>query len=367
MGRDKATAILVVDDEPFVTEVVSRWLASEGYECVQASGGREALEALGRREFELVITDIMMPGMSGVELLEQVRRTYPRTAVIMLTAVDDRKTATDALELGAYGYVIKPFERNEVVINATNALRRRSLEIMRDRYDSQLEETVQERTAEVRRAQEEITLRLTAASEFRDPETGAHVRRMGLYAEALGQAMGCDEEYAVLLRLAAPMHDVGKIGIPDSILLKPGKLTEEESEIMKTHTTIGARLLEGSGVALLDTSRDIALRHHERWDGSGYPSGLSGTEIPETGRIVAVVDVYDALVHDRVYRPAMPEEKALGIIAEGRGSHFEPRVVEVFMNALPVLRRIRAEVRDEEQCTGAPPAAGGRQLPERSA
>ena len=349
MGRDRATAILVVDDEPFVTEVVSRWLASEGYECTQASGGREALEALRRREFELVITDIMMPGMSGTELLKQVRLAFPYTAVIMLTAMDDRKTATNALELGAYGYVIKPFERSEVLINVANALGRRRLETLRDRYERQLEERVQERTAEVRRAQEEITLRLTAASEFRDSETGAHVRRMGLYAEAMGKAMGHPEEHTKLLRLAAPMHDVGKIGIPDAILLKPGKLTDEEFEVMKTHTIIGARLLEASGVALLDTSRDIALRHHEKWDGSGYPCELSGTDIPECARIVAVLDVYDALVHDRAYRPAVAEEEALAIIKEGRGSHFEPRVVEVFMDALPALRRIRAEVQDEQR------------------
>lgn len=347
MKEPETTVILVVDDEASVARVVSRWLSAEGYECEQASGGREALEALRRREFALVVTDIMMPGMSGMELLEQAQEEFPRTAVVMLTAVDDRETATRAVELGAYGYIIKPFEQNEVVINVANALRRRSLEVLRDRYEEQLEETVQERTAEVRRAQEEITLRLTAASEFRDTETGAHVRRMGLYAEAVGKAMGHAEEQARLLRLAAPMHDVGKIGIPDSILLKPSKLTDDEFETMKTHTTIGAKLLEESGIPLLDASREIALGHHEKWDGSGYPDGLAGTDIPQNARIVAILDVYDALVHDRVYRPAMPEEKALAIIADGSGSHFEPRLVRTFVDTLPEMRRIRAEVKDE--------------------
>lgn len=349
MSNREDVAILLVDDEPSVTAVLSRWLSGEGYECARASSGEEALEALRKRKFALILTDIVMPSMSGVELLEEVTRVSPSTAVVMLTAVDDRKTATRALRLGAYGYMIKPFEQNEVVINVANALRRRSLEIMRDQYEGRLEETVQERTAEVRRAQEEITLRLTAASEFRDTETGAHVRRMGLYAEAVGKVMGHPEEHTRLLRLAAPMHDVGKIGIPDSILLKAGKLTDEEFEIMKTHTTIGAKLLEGSGVVLLDASRDIALGHHEKWDGSGYPSGLCGTAIPENSRIVAVLDVYDALVHDRVYRPAMPEEKALAIIEEGRGSHFEPLLMDVFVDALPELDRIRAAVQDEQQ------------------
>jgi len=233
------------------------------------------------------------------------------------------------------------------VVNVAAALRRRSLEIMRDRYEEQLEEAVRARTAEVRRAQEEITLRLTAAADFRDTETGAHVRRMGLYAEAVGKAMGRPEERTRLLRLSAPMHDVGKIGIPDAILLKPGKLTEEEFEIMKMHTIIGARMLEGSAVPLLDVSREIALAHHERWDGSGYPGGLSGTEIPESARIVAILDVYDALVHDRVYRPALPEEQALDIIARGKGSHFDPDVYEAFMEVLPQIRLIRQEFRDE--------------------
>ena len=221
--------------------------------------------------------------------------------------------------------------------------------MLRDNYEQRLEQEVQERTAETRCAQEEITLRLTEASEFRDHETGAHVRRMGLYAEAIGRALAYPESRIRLLRLAAPMHDVGKIGVPDSILAKPGKLTDDEFKAMRTHTTIGARMLQGSGIGLLDLSSEIAHCHHEKWDGSGYPSGKSGTDIPQAARIVAVVDVYDALVHDRVYRPAVPEQKALAIIAEGRGSHFEPHLVGVFMDALPQVRRIRAEVKDDQQ------------------
>lgn len=352
MSEPDPTAILVVDDEESVTRVVSRWLSAHGYECERCADGQEAWEALGRREFALVITDITMPRMSGMELLERAQSAFPHTAVIMLTGVDDRDTATRAVELGAYGYVIKPVEQNEVLINVVNALRRRSLETMRDEYEERLEATVQERTAEVHRSQEEITLRLTAASEFRDIETGAHVRRIARYAEALGQALGRSEERTRLLRLAAPMHDVGKIGIPDAILMKPCKLTAQEFEIMKTHTTLGARLLSGSGIGMLDLSSEIAHFHHEKWDGSGYPQGLSGTDIPESARIVALVDVYDALVNDRVYRPALPEEEALAIVSQGRGSHFDSRLTDVFMDALPELHRIRDEVSYDDQLTG---------------
>ncbi|MCD6415267.1 MAG: response regulator [Planctomycetes bacterium] len=347
MNQPDTTAILVVDDELSVTRVVSRWLSAQGYECERAADGQEALEALRRREFALLLTDIMMPGISGMELLEQAKEQFPRTAVIMLTAVEDRDTATRAVELGAYGYIIKPFEQNEVLINVTNALKRRSLEILRDQYEEQLEGTVQERTAEVRLSREEIALRLMAAQQYRHDETGAHIRRLGLYAEVMAKNMGKSDAECEMLRLAAPMHDVGKIGVPDSILLKPGKLSKDEFEIMKSHTTIGARILEGSKVSMLNLARDIALSHHEKLDGSGYPNGLSGTDIPASARIVAILDVYDALVHNRVYRPAMPEEKALAIIAEGRGSHFEAPLVDVFMDALPELRGIRAEVMEE--------------------
>ena len=347
--RDSGNAsILVVDDEPFVTALVSRWLQAEGYRCACAGDGQEAVARLRREKFDLVVTDIMMPRMTGVQLLEKVQGDFPHTAVIVLTGVDDRKTAADALRLGAYGFVIKPFEKNELLINVANALMRRGLEQIRDRYEVQLEDMVQKRTAELRRAQEEITLRLTAASEFRDTETGAHVRRMGRYAEVLAARLGHPVEFAGLIRLAAPMHDVGKIGIPDSILLRPGKLSAKEFEVMKTHTTIGAALLEGSGFALLETSREIALHHHERWDGTGYPDGLAGMQIPESARIVAVLDVYDALVHNRVYRPAMPEPQALSIITEGSGTQFDARVLSAFLHALPDLRAIGAEVTDAQ-------------------
>jgi len=352
----RGASILIVDDEPFVCEIVSRWLDAEGYNCRVATSAEEAWQMVQTGGFDLLVLDINMPGESGVELLARARQRFPDVAAIMLTAVDDREVAIRTLQLGAYGYVIKPFERNELVIHVVGALERRRLELMSKDYERRLEEKIREQTQHIRHSREQIVLRLMAAQQFRHDETGGHVRRMGLYAEALGQALGQPPEYTDVLRLAAPMHDVGKIGIPDSVLMKPGPLTPEETETMKAHTTIGARILEGTGIPLLDVARDIALCHHEHWDGSGYPRGLAGKDIPQPARIVAVLDVYDALVHDRAYRPAMPEQEALELMAEGKGSRFDPELYELFLDALPRLREIRSEVPDERH-PGAPAPA----------
>lgn len=347
LGQQRAR-ILVVDDEPVIGELLSRWLAGEGYGCAVAQNGETAIKFLERDHFDLVVSDIMMPGMSGMDLLTIIKTLFPNVAVIMVTAVDDRKTAITALELGAYGYVIKPFDRNEILINVANALERSRLTLLRRQYEQELEAMVKQRTKEVREREEEIVLRLISAAGYRDHETGGHIRRIGLYAAVMASDLGLDARSVDLIRLAAPMHDVGKIGIADSILLKPDRLTREEFDIMKTHTTIGAKILGGSDVPLLQMAKEIALSHHERWDGSGYPQGLVTDSIPQSARIVSVADVYDALVNDRVYRPAFPEEEALTIMDEQRGRYFDPRVFDSFKHMLPELRGIRDEVKEEE-------------------
>jgi putative two-component system response regulator len=316
-------------------------LAIKGFSSRTCDGGAQALQAIAAGDFDLVISDINMPGMSGIELLSRVRKSHPDIAFIMLTAVDDHATAVRSLELGAFGYIIKPFEANELFINVTNSLRRRELEMERDRYEERLEHEVRERTAEIRATQEEVIVRLVTASGFRDEETGEHIRRMGEYAAILARAIGWSLNAVDEMRLAATMHDVGKMGVADAILRKPGKLTPEEFERMKEHTRIGARILEGSRIPLMRLARDIALYHHEKWTGGGYPEGLAGEAIPLPARIVAVCDVYDALVNDRVYRKALPEEQALAIINEGRGTHFDPGVVDIFLGQLPEIRAIR--------------------------
>ncbi|MFO0948318.1 MAG: response regulator [Planctomycetota bacterium] len=333
--------VLIVDDEPFIRDIIRRWLAKEGYRCVTASSGPEVLELLDKEHFDLLISDIRMPGMNGVELLSAVKSRHADVAVIMVTAVDDRNTANRTLDLGAYGYIIKPFDENEVLIQVSNALSRRSLTLASEAYEHMLENDVRERTEEIRRTQEEIVFRLVTASELRDDDTGSHIRRIGEYSAVLADKMGWDTYKVDEIRLAAAMHDVGKIGVPDSILLKPGKLTPDEWIVMKTHTTIGAQILEGSKIPILETAREIAMYHHERWDGSGYPHGLAGTAIPLSARIVAVADVYDALVCKRVYKPAMAEADAIAEMHKANGTHFDPAVFRYFEPVLDEFRAIR--------------------------
>jgi putative two-component system response regulator len=342
----KEARILVVDDEASIGRLVSRLLEKQGYACTVCESASEAIERIESGPYELVVSDIMMPGMSGIELLARIKTNHPDIAFIMLTGIDDHQTAVRTLELGAFGYVIKPFEANELIINVVNSLRRRELETERNRYEDRLEREVRERTAEIRATQEQITLRLVTASGYRDEETGAHIRRMGEYAAILARANGFEAKQVEEMRLAAPMHDIGKIGVADAILKKPGKLSDQEFKLIQAHTTIGASILAGSQIALLNLARDIALYHHEKWNGSGYPQGLCGENIPLCARIVAVCDVYDALVSDRIYRPALPEDKSLAIMKEGRGTHFDPHILDVFLDQLPQIHAIREKIRE---------------------
>ena len=341
-AESKDDKILIVDDEEHVRELLSRWVSDAGYNCVQVSSGEKAWHRLQDGAFSLLITDIMMPGMSGMTLLSSVRKRFPDVAVIMVTAISDRETAIQALQLGAYGYIIKPFDQNEVLISVVNALERRKLVLEGKHHERRLEKEVHDRTLDVRRREAEIILRLISASEYRDDETGAHIRRIGLYSAVLAEAAGWKPEDSEIIRLAGAMHDIGKIGVPDNILLKPAKLTAEEFEVVKRHSEIGARILGGSDIPLLCTASDIALSHHEKWDGSGYPQGLAGEAIPECSRIVALADVFDALSSHRVYRPAMPEMEAVAIMRKEKREHFDPRLFELFLFVLPEFRRIQS-------------------------
>ena len=346
----QASRILVVDDEPHIRDLLVRFLTMDGYECLDAEDGGAALELMKSNTFELVISDIMMPGFSGLELLRKIKASHPDVAVIMVTAVDSKQTAIEAIQSGAYDYLIKPFDRTEVLITVANALERRRLTLLSQEYERSLEAQVEERTKEVlQKAQQvkeretEIVFRLLSSMGWRDDETGEHAERIGTYSAVLAEKLGWDIEAADNMRLAAPMHDIGKIGIPDSILRKRGPLTPEEFEVMKQHTVIGGRILDGSDVSLIQLARNIALHHHEKWDGSGYPFGLSGADIPECGRIVGIVDVYDALVNDRVYRRALKEKEAIQIMKRGRGKHFDPKIFDVFLGLLPQMRNIRED------------------------
>jgi putative two-component system response regulator len=273
----------------------------------------------------------------------------------MVTGMDDRRYADVAIELGAYGYILKPFKPNELIINVGNALRRRTLEIENRGHREQLEQTVLDRTSalrdtiaqlessdsELRRLREETIRRLSSAAEFRSQETGEHILRMSLYCSLLARLASIDAERAEMIRIASPMHDVGKLGIPDRILLKPGRLTGEERTVMEGHAEIGYRILAGSDVELLDLAALMALTHHERIDGTGYPRGLEGDEIPIEGRIAAIADVFDALTSDRVYRAAFQPDEARTMMEEGRGTQFDAHLLDLFLEAFDDVVAIR--------------------------
>jgi putative two-component system response regulator len=329
--------------------MVARWLGREGIACDTAYCVDDAILLMKKTHYDLVISDITMPGKSGIDLLSMIRESFPATAVIMATAVDNRETALLTLEKGAFGYTIKPFERNEFVINIINALERRRIILEHENYERHLEQEVRDRTEDIRNREEQIALHLISASGYRDEETGQHIKRIGLYGAILAKKMDWNQEKIDYMRVAGPMHDIGKIGIPDEILRKPGKLTPEEFEIIKQHPQIGAQILEGSNIPLLQMAHDIALYHHEKWDGSGYPHGLKKDAIPVSAQIVAIVDVYDALSNDRVYRAALPEDKVLCIMEEGKNYHFNPGIFESFLEVLPALRGVLREHGDKNR------------------
>ncbi len=345
-GKDKAR-VLIVDDEELIVELLERWLSASGHDCKTANSGAEALEALDTGDFDLMLLDIVMPGMSGVDVLAKAKEQHEDLAVIMVTGTDDPVSGQRCIELGAHSYVMKPFDEPEVMLNVATALRERDRTRAEVDQRLYLEGEVRRRTEELRRREEEIALRLVAAAEYRDEESAGHIRRMGMYAEALARALGWKLDDVDLIRVAAPMHDIGKIGIPDGILLKNGRLTPEEFEVVKQHTGIGARMLEGSDIPLLRMAEQIARSHHEKWDGSGYPHSLALEDIPVPARIVAVADVFDALTCNRAYRPAFAEETALDMMHAGRATHFDPEIFDVFIDVLPAFRHIKEQITDE--------------------
>ncbi len=352
--------ILIVDDEGPIRTLLARLLGVRGFDCLTAESVAEARRLLAAEHVALILSDVNMPEESGLDFAREVSAAYPDVAIVMVTGLDDREYAEAALEHGAYGYVLKPFKPNELVINVVNALRRRTLEIENRGHRERLEHTVLERTSslretisrlessegELRRLREETIRRLSSAAEFRSQETGQHIVRMSLYCALLARLAGIEPERVELIRIASPMHDVGKIGIPDRILLKPGRLTDEERLIMESHAAIGHRILAGSNVELLELAALLALTHHERIDGAGYPNGLAGEEIPIEGRIAAIADVFDALTSDRVYRPAYQPDEAREMMLEGRGTQFDSQLLDHFIGGWDDVIAIRRAATD---------------------
>jgi putative two-component system response regulator len=352
--------VLIIDDEEPIRRLLGYMLQSHGYESVLASDAREARLKLAETSFALVLCDVNMPGESGMDLVRNVLGLYPHTAVIMVTGLDSTVLANAALDMGAFGYIIKPFEANEVLINVANALRRRRLEMESRLYRENLEDAVKTRTMalqqalqwleksekELRLSREETIQRLAIAAEYRDSATAQHIQRMSHYCELLARRYGLSAERCDLIRTASPMHDIGKIGTPDHVLLKPGKFTQDEFNVIAQHAEIGYRILAGSDAEILNVAATIALTHHERWDGSGYPRKLKGEAIPIEGRIASIADAFDALTTARVYKPAFDFDHAVDLMSKHRGEHFDPELLDVFLASLNEIRRIHEEYAD---------------------
>jgi putative two-component system response regulator len=342
--------VLVVDDGHAARAVAGRILQSH-YDVEFAADANEARLKMMRGSFDLLLCDIHLPGESGMELMTSLLSGHEDdVAVVMVTAEDNPATADRAFELGAYGYLVKPYRRGDLLITVSNALHRRQLEQQSRAYQRELKQDVITKSLEtehvralLRRSEEslersrlETVHKLSLAVEMRDQVTGHHLSRMGAYCEEIARRMHLPEEVSDIISLAAQMHDIGKVAIPDRILLKRGPLTEDERAVVETHAEIGKQILQGSESPIMKLAEAIAWTHHEKVDGSGYPHGLVGEEIPIHGRIAAVADVYDALTRDRPYRQAMPVADATALMAEGRGAHFDDEVLDVFMNAVPV-------------------------------
>lgn len=327
--------ILVVDDTPENIDILVGILGND-YKLKVAIDGPKALAVAKRNPPDLVLLDVMMPGMNGYDVCSELKKD-PLTAhvpVIFVTALSEDADETLGFQLGAVDYITKPVSAPIVQARVKNHLAL---------YDQKrlLEQQVQERTHELRETRLEIIRRLGRAAEYKDNETGLHVIRMSNYARLLAIQLGLPERFCELVYNAAPMHDVGKIGIPDAILRKPGKLDAEEWVIMKRHAEFGAEIIGEHPDPLLQLSRSIALTHHEKWDGSGYPKGLTGEAIPIEGRIVAVADVFDALTSVRPYKQAWSTADAMAYIEEQAGKHFDPELVRQFREILPQVTDVR--------------------------
>jgi len=331
------TRVLVVDDDDAVRDVISTLLAEEGYQTATASSSDEALGACKDGDYQLVLSDMKMPGHDGLWLLERIRTDYPSIAVIMLTAFGDTELAVDCLRRGAADYLLKPPKIGELVRAIERALARRRLELARTRYRSSLESRVREKTAELSRALREVeqsyqsTLHaLVQALDAREHETSDHSQRVVRYTVAIAEKMGVATVRLPDIGRGALLHDIGKIGIRDAILLKEGPLTDQEWKEMRQHPQMGWRMI--SKIPFLHAAAEIVLSHQERWDGTGYPRGLSGEAIPVGARVFAVADTFDAMTSDRPYRRSTTFAEARKEIARCAGTQFDPRCVAAFLS-----------------------------------
>ncbi|MCS7203197.1 MAG: response regulator [Thermodesulfovibrio sp.] len=352
---EEISKVLVVDDEIINLELISAsFYDTPNIIIYTAKDGLEALEVIEKQTPDLIVLDIIMPRMDGIQLIDILKSDFSTSQIPIIVLSANERERKNALKKGANDFLSKPFDIEELKIRVMNNLKvKKYNDLIRD-INEILQKEVENKTKQLRQAYElakeaeyEMVVKLGMVSEFRDEETGQHAKRISLYAKLFAQLIGLSEEEQSLLYYAAPLHDVGKIGIPDSILKKIGPLTPEEFEIIKLHTIIGGKILDSDPrFTTLVVGKIIAEQHHEKWDGSGYPKGLKGEDIHIFGRIVAVCDVFDALTSPRVYRPAFSVDEAIEIVKSGRKIHFDPLLVDIFVNNIEEFLKIRNSLRD---------------------
>jgi len=328
--------ILIADDEDMIRELINITLSKEGFTCFQAASAEEGLEIINSHTLDLALLDIMMPGRSGIDLLKDIKQTTPDTTVLMITAMNDMDTALSCIHFGAEDYITKPFNLDRVLLTVKNTLEKRRLVLENKQYQANLEQKVREQTEVIRtvmgdinQAYEHTLVALIRALDAREKEVGSHSERVMAYACLLAEAAGITQEERVIIGKGSLLHDIGKIGVSDNILLKPAKLDEEEWKVMRTHPSIGYDIL--SGIRYFAGAADLVLSHHERWDGTGYPKGVAGEAIPISARIFSLVDTLDAMTSDRPYRKALPFQAVLDEVVRCCGQQFDPRLVDIFL------------------------------------
>lgn len=351
MTHNNRGTILVVDDDQSILQTISILLKKHGYRPVVSNSAEDAITRLKENSYDAVMADIKMPDMSGLQLLDMIRNFNSEIPVIMMTAFADFYAAVDAIKLKAFDFIIKPYENKHILHSVEKAVYYYRLIISEKDYKLKLEESVEEKTRELaltiealKNASREMMQRLAMISEFRDTDTGPHIRRIGMYSQKISEALNMSKDFINTISFASTLHDIGKVGIPDSVLLKPGNLTSEEFETIMTHTTIGMKMLSGSTYPGIQMAASIALTHHEKWNGKGYPKGLSGEQIPIEGRIVFLVDRYDAIRSKRPYKPPIDHQRAVRIMKEGQGKsnpeHYDPMVLDAFIKVSPTFEKI---------------------------
>jgi putative two-component system response regulator len=324
--------ILIVDDEPLIRDLLESAMEKTNYSCSFAENGKEALGLLAVQSFDVVVTDIDMPVMNGIELAKSIKKDFTPDVIVMTGQIHSYQY-DEIISIGASDFVEKPFSPREMILRINRVLKERSLKQSAKRAHEELKESYIDSIH-----------RLVMAAEYKDEDTGDHIVRIGKYCTLLAEKLNLSAEFIETINYAAPMHDIGKIGIPETILLKPGKLTDDEFDIIKTHTLIGARLLSKSKSNILQMAHEIALTHHEKFNGRGYPNQITGKNIPISGRMVALADTFDALTSKRPYKDPYPKEVVYDIMSKERGDHFDPEILDIFIDNFDQFFEVRGKV-----------------------